>query len=142
MPLLAELTPLNRSYKHVAPNGASTTGTRRSDSMRVRIARHSILEDECCEKGSSESDHQDHEINCAAHPEFDDRFDPSLPVDRADRQKNLNGERDPQHGDQPPGQRTCCDALNADREQTDQYERSVGEAVDMQGVNQVIYIED
>src|SRR4030095_1528705 len=80
--------------------------------------------------------------NEAANEKFEHAQEPTLPVNVADRQKNLDNEGDPHCGNHPTGEcpRDC--AIQAHGREHNQHDRGVAEGVDVQGVDQVVDVKD
>src|SRR5438046_8655246 len=96
----------------------------------------------CNEECSRKRDGEDKEVSNAAEKKLKDSEKPALSINAADGQENLCGERDQERRDDPAGESAGDRSIQADSDEHDQHDREIGEAVDMQGVNEMIDVED
>src|SRR4029077_2372298 len=81
-------------------------------------------------------------VNKAAKKKFKDSEEPALSINAADREEDLGREGDPERRDDPAGESAGDRSIKADSDEHDQHDREISEAVDMQGVNEMIDVED
>src|SRR5205823_878400 len=73
---------------------------------------------------------------------FEDCKKPALSINAADGQENLRGKGDPERRDGPAGESAGDRPIQADGDENDQHDPEIGEAVDVQGINEMIDVED
>src|SRR5207253_5097783 len=96
----------------------------------------------CNEERDGKRDSEDNEVSKAAQKKFKDSEKPSLSINAADREENLCGEGDPERRDDPAGESAGDRSIQADGNQHDRHDREISEAVNVQGVNEMIDVED
>jgi hypothetical protein len=109
--------------------------------IAVTLRRYSWQRQRDKESGCKR-DAKHNEINVSADEKFEGAEKPALPINPADRQENLDCESRPEKSNNPSREPTWSDASQAHGGANDQHDRHEHERVNMQRVDQMIYVEN